>query len=682
MTDSAERRAQGVHRVPIATLVEICGRDVGGNAFEAESVEVSGRGMHLKTAFLPEIGEPLVCRFEQGGREVIVEGSVAWREDHGKGGEFGVKFTALDATSVAVLRDLCGVELADSESPGQPEASAGADRSQSAGSRVRLHIDGLGSPMKARVRVAGSKQVRVGSNLEFLKVGRHLEIEDLEAGARRGAQIDAVSVAIDPSSSVPQLVVSLRYDEPLESTPEPSVIDASGDDDMDGDPAGGAPPTLPGIGRDAAHGQESDDELMAEAEAMRGRLGMAASSAGKAVQRGGAAFAKAGVAAVSGMGRLFRGAADKIVEKKRGFKPEPRRTTAPAPSGMMSTEGRRLRPQSGAAAAAVPMVPTPALANKRVRRMAAIGIALTLAIGGGALAFKKPAEPPGAAAAEDAKKAVTATAAAADSMQVDETGEPVAPPAAKLAAAPEAEPAAAPPGAKPAAPQGAAPPGAGGIVADVPLFGPTPMATMEPAPLGAAPAANAAGDEATGDEPAPEEKKELAAANASMDEGFEDSPTNAGEKKTSAPQDVKPWGRGNVHTPTIHRIRLDGAGGALQGAINPTGFTVVIPGRKAMETGKSIAARDKRIAAVRTRNSSSGTQIAFQFKDGVPGYRVRLRKDMVEFLISAPDEKKAAAHEAAAAPAHEKAAPAHKKHHADHAAKGAKKKPLNAKKSK
>ena len=46
----------------------------------------------------------------------------------------------------------------------------------------------------ARVRESGSRNVQVGSNLEFLKVGRKLEVEDLEAGGRRQAQIDGVSV--------------------------------------------------------------------------------------------------------------------------------------------------------------------------------------------------------------------------------------------------------------------------------------------------------------------------------------------------------------------------------------------------------------------------------------------------------------------------------------------------------
>jgi hypothetical protein len=58
-----------------------------------------------------------------------------------------------------------------------------------------------------------------------------------------------------------------------------------------------------------------------------------------------------------------------------------------------------------------------------------------------------------------------------------------------------------------------------------------------------------------------------------------------------------------------------------------------------MEAGKYIQKRDDRIARVRTNNGASGAQVSFQFRDGVPAYRVRLRKDFVEFLISAPDPK-------------------------------------------
>src|SRR6185503_19211465 len=150
-----ERRAPGAERIPVGTLVEICGNEPGIPAFEAESVDVSARGMHVKTTYLPEIGAPLVCRFEDAGREIVVEGMVAWRREKDEGGEFGIQFTALDAGSVDALKCMCNVR----DSGGQLDAAAEVSPAPSnePGSRVRLHIEGLGSPMKARVRGGGQK---------------------------------------------------------------------------------------------------------------------------------------------------------------------------------------------------------------------------------------------------------------------------------------------------------------------------------------------------------------------------------------------------------------------------------------------------------------------------------------------------------------------------------------------
>jgi hypothetical protein len=94
-----------------------------------------------------------------------------------------------------------------------------------------------------------------------------------------------------------------------------------------------------------------------------------------------------------------------------------------------------------------------------------------------------------------------------------------------------------------------------------------------------------------------------------------------------------------MHKPIIHELPLDSPGAAIQGAEAPTGFTVVIPKRKALAEGNKIGKRDKRIARVRVRNTDAGAEVSFKFRDGVPAYRVRLRKSSVQFLISSPKEK-------------------------------------------
>ena len=616
--NSDDRRAPTTQRVPMGTLVEICGNEPGIPSFEAESVDVSARGMHVRTAYLPELNAPLVCRFEDRGREIIVEGAVAWRREGSRGGEFGIQFTALDSGSVEALRDLCGVPKAASAEPQKSDDP----ESSSSGSRVRLHIDGLGSPMKARVRGASDRGVQVGSNLEFLKVGRRLEVEDLERGAKREAFIDSVSVAIDPKSQVPQLVVALRYEAVEESTPPPSVIDSESsapERTTDERAAGGGAMAAASTEDDpleAAPAEDAEeDDLAEEGREMRGRLAVAASSAGAAMQRGGAVLARVSASAASGVGRLFKDASQRVSSYRegRGRTDAPRRT-APPPSGVLSAEGRHLRRQAAATSSTDDAERATAPAKPRVKRiaMASAGVALLATVT--VIATRSPAPPPGAEA-NPAGSAV-AVAGAENVTRVDEQGNPVS--------ADKPAPEKGKPAGEPAQ--------SGGISADVPLFGPTPMATMEPAPLGPAPA-----DE-TGEGPAAdpndEEAKEKAAAKAAApDEGFQ-APA-APENSKTRPEDVEPWGRGRMDTPTIHRLRLDAAGAAIQGAITPTGFTVVIPGRKVMEAGGAIEKRDSRIAKVRTKNAGSGAQISFQFKDGVPGYRVRLRRDYVEFLISA-----------------------------------------------
>jgi len=74
MNTNQERRVEGIKRVPVEALVEVCGLRDDVPAFEAESRNVSDRGIRLRTAYLPELGAPVVCRFDNGGHEVLAEG--------------------------------------------------------------------------------------------------------------------------------------------------------------------------------------------------------------------------------------------------------------------------------------------------------------------------------------------------------------------------------------------------------------------------------------------------------------------------------------------------------------------------------------------------------------------------------------------------------------------------------
>jgi hypothetical protein len=595
MTQVSERRDPGARRVSVSTLVEVVGNVPGIPVFEAEAVDVSARGMHLRTAYLPQDGDPLVCRFENEGREILVEGVVAWRREHSRGGEFGVQFTALDSKSVESLRELCGEGL-----NAQPEDNGGAGP---VGSRVRLHIDGLGSPMKARVKEGSAARVQVGSSLEFLKLGRKLEMEDIERGARREAHIDGVSVIVDPSTRVPQLVVALRFEGSEDvHTPSPLASDVAprGARTLDLPPsrvtvgAGVAPATRPSppaddelsTAEDAGQAEDGDPE-------MRGKVAQIAERAGERAKEAGVALAHASTSAARGAAGLFQAAADRIAKLRAGN--APRRTSSPKTLGPTKHRLRAQHPNEEADSVA-------GLRKLRIGKKGLIaGGVATLALGS-VLAFSGGAEPPAvSSAAEPAEQTVAAEA----------------PSAARAVG--------------------------GAVTANVPLFGPTPLATTEPAPLAPGPGERGveAAEKADATALSPtvpdldwseEERGGGSASAKSSDREVKGAP----ERSVARPEDVTPWGRGRMREPTIHRLRLDAPGASLQGNAEATGFSITVPSRKVMEAAAGIAKRDERIARIRATNTASGAQVSVQFKGPVPSYRVRLRKDYVELLLSAP----------------------------------------------
>jgi hypothetical protein len=384
---------------------------------------------------------------------------------------------------------------------------------------------------------------------------------------------------------VPELVVTLRYDGAEDTTPEPSVV---GQDAAELSAESELPPDVHGDAADEALDVElsEDDEL--DENPFADRVQILSRHAAKAARMTGSVLARMGLGAASTMGRLANEASDRIGQaRKQRVRVQQRRVTAAPPGGALSSQGQRLRPQSGAR----PAVATPAAGSIKKKATVAGAAVLCLALAGGAYSIMGASE-----SKSDTDEPVAAQPGPEPAM--------VAPPAVKMAKA---------------APEKASPPKTDkGIVADVPLFGPTPMATLEPAPL----------------EPPPDDIERAEESSAS-DETFDD-----GEAaKSKNPKDVKPWGNGRLVLPFVHRLKLDGPGAGLQGHKRPTGFSVFIPGSKVVGSGRTIARRDDRIAEVRTENESGGARVTFVFRGNIPAYKVRLKGDDVEFFISSPAKK-------------------------------------------
>lgn len=614
MSEAGERRTLNVARVDLTTLVDICVQDGSLSPFQAQSANVSGRGMHVRTSFLPEIGEDLVCRFEHDGTEILVEGRVAWRAEGADSGEFGIQFTALDASSAEILRSLGQSPKAHGSNQRRslvPRLFALDDEDEGGhdfvapGDRVRLHIEGLAGPMKACVHDGTPRKVRVGSSLEFLKVGRSLKIEDVEGGQSRGAHVDSVNVVLNPTTSVPELVVMLRY-EGMSPTPPPAMAEQAKD-----------PKHLRAQARTAAFSEEDEGEdfdseidgdplpapLRPAAEALRARLGGAVHSASSALERTKDIMSDVAASARDRLSRFKRTSPSPRKVQQQSASPStrrsssvPRRTTAPpahlrsslAEAGVVQRERQESRGSMRPQTRSIPAAAEPSEASRK-KRLGIIGAVALLALTGSALALRG-----------FSSKDVAPAPSAAAVVPAD---------AAKTPANPSRGPGAV----APAVP--------GAVIAEVPLFGPKAMATAEAARDSGPPVSDA-------------EAEKLAAAVTVDDEAWEE---EVGPPRAK-PAEVAPWGRGKLHLPTIHRVRLDGAGTELAGAAEGSGFTVVVPGRKAMESGRAIEKRDKRIIQAKASNTARGASIHFEFRGPVPAYRVRLREEFVEFLISAPQD--------------------------------------------
>lgn len=203
MTENTDRRSPHA-RVPFEALVEIAAPD--GAAFEAESVDLSATGMHLRTAFVPAIGTALTFRFEGdgGGKPVFAKGEVVWTEDADGGAEFGVRFAELGDADAEAIRQIVTI----AERPSAPTFRAEGQPF----SPVRIHIEGMPSPMRAALERSDAHAALVGSELKMLRLGARVELEDKTSQARRPAFVDGVACEIEPETRVPRLVVKLRYE--------------------------------------------------------------------------------------------------------------------------------------------------------------------------------------------------------------------------------------------------------------------------------------------------------------------------------------------------------------------------------------------------------------------------------------------------------------------------------------
>ena len=562
MSTTHDRRAPGAARMPFDAMVEVGG--ALGPSFEAQALNLSEQGMSLRTAYLPEIGQPVMCRFDAGqGMTVVAAGEVLWKEDMGDGGEFGIRFTNLDAASSVALQRVLGM-TDDAQAP-----------SPDPGRKVRLHIEGLASPMRARIKHKLSSGVTAYSELGFLQMGKPLELEDAASGTRRPALIDRVEVEVAEGSRIPQLVVSLRYDDEDARAASLAGVEVPVDDPMAQTPHDPEhAPEMAATHHAAAHHEEeqddpsydgeleepapamaeakiaADDEIGNESDGDEGENKLKVALARNAAKVTPAILSLAKRAKVAAA--LLAARARKGTSTGNDVEIPVRRTTAPAPGGGLHTAGRKVvrgsipddRFEGERAGEGAPKGGFK-LTKRKLALGASIGLATILAI----IALRKPAPAPQLAAAPPAE---TETAAA---------------------------------------------------MAD--LATPTPANAPVPPPL-----------------------DPLAAAAQQM---------NGTSARSGRPGKPSPFTNGPVgaHANVI-KIKMDGPVESILGAAQPTGFTIVTPNRKAADASASIVSKDSRLEGVQISNETSGAELTVSFKDGVPNYLVRANGDTLEMVLAKP----------------------------------------------
>jgi hypothetical protein len=107
--------------------------------------------------------------------------------------------------------------------------------------------------------------------------------------------------------------------------------------------------------------------------------------------------------------------------------------------------------------------------------------------------------------------------------------------------------------------------------------------------------------------------------------------THADRKRHARPV---PFGNGPVHHGNVLHLKMDGPIESIEGAQQPTGFALKIPGRRSMEAAAPLAARDSRIATIKVTNEPAGAELTVAFKDGVPNYQVSAKGDALVIALA------------------------------------------------
>ncbi|MCB9633885.1 MAG: PilZ domain-containing protein [Sandaracinus sp.] len=217
MQEAIERRNPERTRVPLEdVLVEL--RPEGfDEAFEADAVDLGLGGLAMRAAILPDVGSRLHCRFQSphDGRCVDASAEVVWaRDDGASAGEFGLRFDTLDPDDEESIRGFVDAW----------QSAMGLDMESDHGV-VSLKLEGVGPRLDADVVHRSADVLVVEQGLPFLRLGKGVE-EDGRLG-----RLESVDLRVD--GETPRLVLTIGFDREDASIDDDDSIETGGDTLMD-----------------------------------------------------------------------------------------------------------------------------------------------------------------------------------------------------------------------------------------------------------------------------------------------------------------------------------------------------------------------------------------------------------------------------------------------------------------
>lgn len=198
MQQAIERRNPEQARIPLEdVLVEL--RPEGyDETFEADAVDVGLGGLAMRAAILPDVGSRLHCRFQSphDGRCVDASAEVVWARDAGpSAGEFGLRFDTLDPDDETSIRGIIDAW----------HAAMGLDLDEPSDQGVvSLKLEGVGPRLDADVVHRAGDVLVVEQGLPFLRLGKAVE-EDGRVG-----RLESVDLRVE--GETPRLVLTIGFD--------------------------------------------------------------------------------------------------------------------------------------------------------------------------------------------------------------------------------------------------------------------------------------------------------------------------------------------------------------------------------------------------------------------------------------------------------------------------------------